>query len=101
PNAEVLDHDRIKTRPCWKLRIINPDARGPYGYVYIWIDKASGGLIKLEAYDRQPKPQMIKDFEVSHGKKMGEVWIADTIRVRSFVDGKKFGTTWLEILDLK
>lgn len=99
PNPKVIDHVKIKLRPAWKLQINNPDQRGPYASVMVWIDKASGGLIKMEGYDRAGK--MNKDFEVSHGKKMGDVWIADMIRVRSFVNGDKQGTTWLEILNLK
>lgn len=101
PNPRVIAHETFKTRPAWKLQIVNPDARGPYGYVFVWIDKASGGLLKMEGYDRGGRPSMIKDFEVSHGKKMGDVWIADVIRVRSFQSGQKQGTTWLEILNLK
>ncbi len=98
PNARILDkNEKIKTRPAWKLQLINPDNRGPYGFVVVWIDKASGGLIKLEGYDRSQKPQLLKDFEVHRGKKMQDVWIASVIRVRSHAGGNKQGTTWLEI----
>lgn len=101
PNPQILEQTKIKTRSAWKLRLINPDNRGPYGLVDVWIDKASGGLIKLEGYAHGPNPRMVKDFEVSHGRKIGDVWIADILRVRSFQDGKKEGTTWLEIVDIK
>lgn len=101
PNPQILEQTKVKTRPAWKLRLMNPDERGPYGYVDVWIDKASGGLIKLEGYAHGPNPRMIKDFEVSHGRKIKDVWIADILRVRSFTEGKKEGTTWLEILDIK
>ncbi len=102
PNPKVLDkRELIKTRPAWKLQLTNPDMRGPYGFVVVWIDRASGGLIKMEGYDRSEKPKLLKDFEVSHGKKMQDIWIADVIRVRSYENGDKRGTTWLEILDLK
>jgi len=101
PNAKIVAQENIKTRDAWKLQLTNPDDKGPYGYVLVWIDKASGGMIKMEGYSRGETPKMIKDFEVSHGKKMDDVWIADVIRVRSFKDEDKVGTTWLEILDLK
>jgi len=101
PDPMILEHTKIKTRPAWKLQLRNPDGRGPYGYVHIWIDKASGGLIKLQAFDHGESPAMVKDFEVSHGKKMEDIWIADILRVRSFQNGRKQGTTWLEILDIK
>ena len=101
PNPRVVDHESFKTRDAWKLQIINPDNRGPYSYVYVWVDKASGGLLKMEGYSHGARPEMIKQFEVTHGKKMDDVWIADVIRVRSYDDGKKEGTTWLEILNLK
>ena len=101
PNPQVIAQESIKTRDAWKLKLTNPDDKGPYGYVIVWIDKASGGMIKMEGFSRGEKPQLIKDFEVSHGKKMEDVWIADVIRVRAFNEGGKVGTTWLEILDLK
>ena len=100
PKPTIVAQERVKTRPTWKLRLVNPDARGPYRYVDVWVDKASGGMVKMEGYSREEKPRMIKEFEVSHGKKMGDIWIADVIRVRSFEDGKKQGTTYLEILNL-
>jgi hypothetical protein len=101
PNPQVVAQENIKTRDAWKLKLTNPDAKGPYGHVLVWIDKASGGMIKMEGYDRGETPKLLKDFEVSHGKKMEDVWIADVIRVRSFNGADKVGTTWLEILDLK
>jgi hypothetical protein len=101
PNPAVEAHETVKTRQAWRLRLVNPDEKGPYGHVLVWIDKLSGGMIKMEGYSRGETPKLIKDFEVSHGKKMEDVWIADVIRVRSFGDGGKEGTTWLEILDLK
>ncbi|MFT5466994.1 MAG: hypothetical protein ACI8UO_002097 [Verrucomicrobiales bacterium] len=101
PNPRVVAHETYKTRDAWKLQIINPDNRGPYGYVFIWIDKASGGLLKMEGYSRGTKPEMLKEFQVTHGKKMDDVWIADVIRIRSFQNNKREGTTWLEILNLK
>ncbi len=97
PDPELLEVDRIKTRQAWKLRVNNPDARGPYGYVLIWIDQQSGGLIQLEGYDRSEPAQRIKDFEVTSGRKIGDVWMADVIRVRSFQEDRKRGVTWLEI----
>tara|TARA_R110002096_G_scaffold371455_10_gene564887 strand:- start:25 stop:738 length:714 start_codon:yes stop_codon:yes gene_type:complete len=102
PNPKVIDKmELVKARPTWKLKLDNPDQRGPYGHVIVWIDKASGGLIKMEGYDRAEKPGLLKDFDVTHGKKMQDVWIADVIRVRSYLNGDKQGTTWLEIQELK
>ncbi len=102
PDPRVVDEELVynKTRPSWKLKLTNPDERGPYGFLYIWIDKMSGGMIKMEGYDRSPNPVMVKDFEVKGGKKFEDVWIADTIRVRSYTADGKEGTTWLEILNL-
>ena len=101
PNPQILEQTRIRTRPAWKLRLMNPDDRGPYGFVDVWIDKASGGLIRLEGYEHGKNPKMIKDFEVNSGRKIKDVWIADILLVHSFTDGKKAGTTWLKINDIK
>ncbi|MEM7014284.1 MAG: outer membrane lipoprotein-sorting protein, partial [Verrucomicrobiota bacterium] len=57
PNPRVVGNETFKTRAAWKVQIVNPDTRGPYGYVLVWIDKASGGMLKMEGYSRGAKPE--------------------------------------------
>lgn len=99
PEAKIVGEDKLKTRDCWVVRVRNPDGKGDYGTVDVWVDKGSGGLMKMVGYDAQGKA--IKRFEVLHGKKLDDVWMVDEMRVETFDpnSGKRLSHTYLEILD--
>jgi len=81
PNARIVRQDRLKARDCILVRALNPDGAGAYATVDIWIDKESGGMLKMIGYDRSGRP--IRRFEVLHGKKFGDVWMVDQMRIET------------------
>ncbi|MCB1232948.1 MAG: outer membrane lipoprotein-sorting protein [Verrucomicrobiae bacterium] len=99
PEAKIVGEDKMKTRDCWVVRVRNPDGHGQYATVDIWVDKGSGGLMRMVGYNAQGKA--IKRFEVLHGKKLDDVWMVDEMRVETFdpQSGKRLSHTYLEILD--
>src|SRR4051812_47041259 len=42
PNAKVTGDDKISFQKCWVVRVQNPDKRGPYRMVDLWVDQSSG-----------------------------------------------------------
>lgn len=63
PNAQNTGEETLRAGvKCWKARVTSPDGATPYGTVDLWIHQGSGGLAKMEAYDRQGK--LVKKFEV-------------------------------------
>lgn len=81
PNAKIVRQERIKARDCVVVRVRNPDGSGAYATVDIWIDKQSGGMLKMMGYNLEGRP--IRRFEVLHGKKFGDVWMVDEMRVET------------------
>ena len=55
PNAQVLGADTLRTRNCWKLRLSAPEKDSPYGSILLWVDKESGAIMRMEAYDAKDK----------------------------------------------
>lgn len=81
PNAKIVRQERVKARDCVVVRVRNPDGSGAYATVDIWIDKQSGGMLKMMGYNLEGRP--IRRFEVLHGKKFGDVWMVDEMRVET------------------
>tara|TARA_R110002096_G_scaffold45372_13_gene121920 strand:+ start:7694 stop:8410 length:717 start_codon:yes stop_codon:yes gene_type:complete len=81
PNGKIVSQDKIKMRDCWVVRVRNPDGLGAYETVDVWIDKASGGMLKMIGFNPAGRP--IRRFEVLHGKKFGDIWMIDEMRIET------------------
>ncbi|RBP38004.1 outer membrane lipoprotein-sorting protein [Roseimicrobium gellanilyticum] len=100
PNAKLMDESaKVLMQKCWLVRAQNPDNRGPYGWVDLWIDQKSGAMLKMEAWDRSAKK--VKQFVVRKGQKYKDAYILKQMRVHSFdpSTGKEVGVTYMEIDD--
>ncbi|MDG2124689.1 MAG: outer membrane lipoprotein-sorting protein, partial [Verrucomicrobiales bacterium] len=82
PWATKDGEESIRTRKCWKLHIRNPKEEGPYSQVWIWVDKKSGGLMKMVAFDW--KGYQVKKFEVLSGQKIDGSWVLRDMNVLSY-----------------
>ncbi|MDF1823720.1 MAG: outer membrane lipoprotein-sorting protein [Verrucomicrobiales bacterium] len=81
PNAKIVKLDRIKSRDCWLVRVRNPAREGAYATVDVWIDRGSGAMVKMIGYNAQGRP--IRRFEVLSGKKFGDIWMVDEMRIET------------------
>jgi hypothetical protein len=99
PNAKVIGEDSISFQKCWKVRVQNPDQRGPYRLVDLWVHKESGAMMQMRAYDG--KGRLMKEFKVRKAQKYNKAYILKQMRVESYnVDSNKVnGRTYLEIAD--
>jgi len=98
PKPTLEGEQKIKTRLCWKLRVYNPTNLGPYHCVEIWVDKGSGGLMKMQGYDYDGK--MIKRSTVLGGHKLEDgTWVLKEMRIESFKPGASspYAKSYLEI----
>jgi len=97
PNARIVGEEKVKTRDTWQVRVRNPDGAGSYATVDAWIDKISGGMIKMMGYNRQGRP--IRRFQVLHGKKFGDVWMVDEMRIETIdpASGQILSSTRMQI----
>lgn len=99
PNGKVMGVETVRTRKCWKVRVTNPDGRGPYGTVDVWVEQDSGAMMQMNAYDM--KGRKAKQFKVISGQKYKDAYILKQMRLESYdVDTNKVnGRTYLEIAD--
>ncbi|MEM1441915.1 MAG: outer membrane lipoprotein-sorting protein [Verrucomicrobiota bacterium] len=97
PNAKIVKLDRLKGRNCWHVRVRNPDGLGAYATVDVWIDRASGGMIKM--LGNNPAGRPIRRFEVLSGKKFGDIWMVDEMRIETIhpTTGQTKSTTRMQI----
>jgi len=97
PNAQVLGEQNIRTRNCWKLQLHAPSRQSQYSNLFLWIDKASGALMRMEAYDWDGK--LVKKFEVISAQKIEGRWFLKQMRIEELQPGtdKVEARTYLEI----
>ncbi len=96
-NARVLGDETVRARSCWKLQLVAPSRDSEYWNVVIWVDKASGALMRMEAYDWDGK--LAKRFEVISAQKIDNRWFLKQMRVEELQPGtdKVQARTYLEI----
>src|SRR5262245_27113206 len=85
PAARVLGEENVRTRKCWKLQLRAPSRESPYSNILLWVDKASGALMRMEGYDWDAK--LIKRFEVVSAQKIEGRWFLKQMRVEQFQPG--------------
>lgn len=99
PNGKNMGMEIMSTRKCWRVRVTNPDGRGPYGTVDIWVEQESGAMMQMDAYDM--KGRKLKQFKVNSVQKFKDTYILKKMRLESYdVDTNKVnGRTYMEIAD--
>lgn len=97
PDAQVTGENSIRSRNCWKLELKAPSRQSQYSNVYLWVDKASGAIMRMDAFDW--KGQLSKRFEVISGQKIEGRWFLKQMRIEEFAPGtnKVQTRTYLEI----
>jgi hypothetical protein len=97
PAARVLGEENVRTRNCWKLQLRAPSRESQYSNILLWVDKASGALMRLEGYDWNL--QLAKRFEVVSGQKIDNRWFLKQMRIEEFQPGTNHvqSRTYLEI----
>ena len=96
-NARVLGEENVRTRNCWKLQLRAPSRESQYSNVLLWVDKASGALMRMEGYDWNA--QLAKRFEVVSAQKIDDRWFLKQMRVEELQPGtnKVQSRSYLEI----
>jgi outer membrane lipoprotein-sorting protein len=85
PTARVLGEENVRTRKCWKLQLRAPSRESQYSNVLLWVDKASGALMRMEGYDWNA--QLVKRFEVVSAQKIEGRWFLKQMRIEQFEPG--------------
>jgi hypothetical protein len=97
PGGRVLSDETVHARSCWKLQLAAPSRDSQYTNVFLWVDKKSGALMRMEGYDANGK--LAKRFEVVSTQKIDNRWLLKQMRVEEMQPGtnKVQARTYLEI----
>lgn len=82
PNPQLIGTDTLSSQKMWVVRVVNPDGKGPYGTVDLWVHQGSGGVARMDAYN--PQGEKLKRFEVVSVQKLNEVTILKEMKIESF-----------------
>lgn len=95
PHPQMLKESRVSLQKCWVVRVMNPSKEGPYYAVDIWVHQGSGGVARMEAYDRSSK--VIKRYEVTKIQKVNGAQTLKELRVETLdpATGKPQGRTYM------
>ena len=85
PAARLLGEENVRTRKCWKLQLRAPSRESLYSNALLWVDKASGALMRMEGYDWNA--QLVKRFEVVSAQKIEGRWFLKQMRIEQLQPG--------------
>jgi hypothetical protein len=97
PDGRVLGDETVHARSCWKVQLQAPSRDSHFSSVFLWADKNSGALMRIEGYDWTGK--LSKRFEVVSAQKIDNRWFLKQMRVEELEpgSGKVQSRTYLEI----
>ncbi len=97
PGGRVLGDETVHARSCWKIQLGAPTRDSQYANIFLWVDKKSGALMRMEGYDAGGK--LVKRFEVVAAQKIDNRWFLKQMRVEEMQPGtnKVQSRTYLEI----
>ena len=97
PDRTVLGEENVRTRRCWKLHLRPPSRDSQYSNVFLWVDQASGALMRMEGYDWNGR--LAKRFEVVSAQKIEGRWFLKQMRIEELQAGTNEvqARTYLEI----
>jgi len=82
PDARLMEKETVRTRPAWKIEL-HPGRRGSeFAVVRVWLDEASGALMRIEGYDWEGK--LLRRFEVVSGQRIDGQWMLKQMRIEKF-----------------
>ena len=99
PDAQLMGKETVRTRAAWKIEL-RPGKRGSeFAVVRVWLDEASGALLRIEGFDWQGK--LLRRFEVVSGQRIDDQWMLKQMRIEKFgpeSGSRPMARSYLEIL---
>jgi len=99
PHPVIQGTETVKTRTAWKIDLQSPANEPLYGVARVWIDKETGAILRIEAFDK--KGLLLRRFEVISGQQIDGCWTLKQMRIESFAPGNShdvLSRNYLEIL---
>jgi hypothetical protein len=97
--AKYLGEEMIRTRQAHRIEV-HPGVRkdSVYGAARLWVDKATGALLRMEGYDWNGR--LTKRFEVVGVQRIQGQWFLRTMRIENLdpATRKVLDRTYLDVL---
>lgn len=79
--AEKGEDAKVSARDCWTVLARNPGGDGPYGFVYVRVDRGTGALMQVIGYDHRGR--LIKKFQVDDVQLHGGQYYLRRMRIET------------------
>ena len=101
PDPVYLRNDVVSERITLVVEVRNPDPKGPYAKILLWIDEATGGLMRMDGLDTGGKlVKQMKVTEVQRVKRGDEkFWAPEKLVISTFdpKSGRRLALTYMEM----
>ena len=101
PNPKYIKEDVVSERITRLVEVKNPNPSGPYAKLLIWIDKQTGGLMRMQGYDKAGKLiKRMQVMEVQRVKRGGKkYWALEKMQIYTLdpKNGRVRSRTYMEL----
>ncbi len=80
PDPILEREERLRTRDCWMLRLEAPTPDARYAVVFVWVDKSSGALMRMDGHNWNG--DLTRRFEVVSARKTSAGWVLKQMRIQ-------------------
>ncbi|NCF84551.1 MAG: outer membrane lipoprotein-sorting protein [Verrucomicrobiaceae bacterium] len=101
PDPKYIKEDVVSERITHLVEVQNPSATGPYAKLLIWIDRQTGGLMRMQGYNKAGKltkrMQVIEVQRVKRGEK--KYWALEKMQIYTLdpKTGRVRSRTYMEL----
>lgn len=95
-DTKILGSEKIRSLPCWQLRLAPPSRQSTYGVVHLWVNKQSGAFLRADAFDWNG--DRIRRFEVLSTQQIDGRLMLKKMRIEDLKSAEP-RITYLEISD--
>lgn len=101
PDPKYIKEDVVSERITHLVEVQNPSATGPYAKLLIWIDRQTGGLMRMQGYNKAGKltkrMQVIEVQRVKRGDK--KYWALEKMQIYTLdpKTGRVRSRTYMEL----
>lgn len=93
-NPRIVGEETLKGQKCWRIHVQNPNQKGRYKEISVWVAQKFSALMRVTAYDARRQP--VKQFEITDVMKVNDLYTVEKMKVSSIQGGRFTSHTYLE-----
>ncbi len=92
-----LGTEKLRSLPCWRLRLDAPNKTSPYAFVKLWVNQQSGAFLRAQAFDWNGA--LAKQFDVVSTQTIGGRYFLKSMKIQLLTPAPK-GSETLSYLEI-